>query len=223
MTAGRLPRVAALGVGAGAVLLWLSSRLRWVTVTAFDDKSGDAVRGLPGAVWASEVTVIALVLVAGTLGALVLRRNARRGVGGLTALAAVGASWAPLSLLAGTPDPERARKLLTSGAATQKADSPVTLSDWATVTGLDVHVAGPVVAFLGCALALVGGVLLVLRPGGRTGTVSSRYVTPGARLARLEDDLERSPDSGRVLWDALDADIDPTDRRDGDGGGAPAR
>ncbi|MBI9000802.1 TIGR02234 family membrane protein [Corynebacterium sp. CCM 9185] len=211
MNTARWSRSAALIVGAGAVSLWLSSRLVWVTVSAFDDKSGDAVRELPGAVWASEVTVIALVLLAGTLGAFALRGAVRRGIGALTALAAVGASWAPLSLLAGSPDPERARMLLTSGAATQRANSPVTLSDWATVTGLDVHITGPVVAFVGCALALVGGVLLVLRPGAAAQQASSRYVTPGARQARLEEDLEQSPDSGRVLWDALDADIDPTD------------
>ncbi|WP_370625704.1 TIGR02234 family membrane protein [Corynebacterium sp. TAE3-ERU16] len=223
MRTPRLSQAAALTVGAGAALLWLSSRLVWVTVRAFDDKSGDAVRQLPGAVWASQVTVIALVLVAGTLGALALRRNARRVIGALTALAAVGASWAPLSLLAGAPDPERARMLLTSGAATQKATSPVTLSDWATVTGLDIHHTGPTVAFVGCALALVGGVLLVLRPGGVAQPASSRYVTPGARQARLERDLEESPDSGRVLWDALDADMDPTDDRGEGTGGGPVR
>ena len=223
MNAARLSQVPALTVGVGAVLLWLSSRLVWVTVTAFDDKSGDAVRGLPGAVWASQVTVIALVLVAGTLGAFTLRRNARRGIGGLTALAAIGASWAPLSLLAGSPDPERARMLLTSGAATQKASAPVTLSDWATVTALDVHHTGPTFAFIGSALALVGGVLLVLRPGGTGRSGSSRYVTPGARQERLERDLEESPDSGRVLWDALDADIDPTEDQGEEAGGVSGR
>ncbi|MEZ2120985.1 MULTISPECIES: TIGR02234 family membrane protein [unclassified Corynebacterium] len=214
-----MTRLATLTLGVGAVLLWFSSRLRWVTVTAYDDKSGDAVRNLPGAVWASEVTVIALVLLAGTVAACALRRTARRVIGVLTAFAAVGASWAPLSLFAGTPDAERARILLTSGVATQKADSPVTLSQWAAVQSLDVHVAGPTVAFVGCAFALVGGVILVLRPGGSVTAGSSRYVTPGARQERLAEDLERSPESGRVLWDALDADIDPTDgHTDGTGG-----
>ena len=38
MNAARLSQVPALTVGVVAVLLWLSSRVVWVTVTAFDDK-----------------------------------------------------------------------------------------------------------------------------------------------------------------------------------------
>ena len=42
------------------------------------------------------------------------------------------------------------------------------------------------------------------------------------RQERLHEDLENSQDSGRVMWDALDADIDPTDtaapRTDGPAG-----
>ena len=36
----------------------------------------------------------------------------------------------------------------------------------------------------------------------------------------MRDDLSREPESGRVLWDALDAGVDPTDTdpAPGDGG-----
>ena len=40
---------------------------------------------------------------------------------------------------------------------------------------------------------------------------TARYETPAVRQERLQEDMETSQDSGRVMWDALDADIDPTD------------
>ncbi|NLZ57174.1 MAG: TIGR02234 family membrane protein, partial [Corynebacterium sp.] len=32
--------LSALMIGAGALVVWISSRMNWITVDAFDDKSG---------------------------------------------------------------------------------------------------------------------------------------------------------------------------------------
>ena len=53
--------------------------------------------------------------------------------------------------------------------------------------------------------------MLARNPGVDKAKASSKYETPAARQAKLEEDLETSSDSGRVMWDALDSDIDPTD------------
>jgi len=205
-------RIATLLIGLGALVLWIGSRFTWLTVDTFDDKSGAATLGIPGATWSTEATAVVLLLLAACVAGFALRRTGRRIVGAVAALAAVGASWQPLVLLAGQPDPERARTLLTSGAASQRADAEVLISEWAEVTNLSVGVTGPVLALLGCAIALFGGVLLAVRPGVDSAQ-RNKYERKQDREAKIAEDLEETPDSGRVMWDALDADIDPTDHR----------
>lgn len=205
-------RIATLLIGLGALVLWIGSRFTWLTVDTFDDKSGAATLGIPGATWSTEATAVVLLLLAACVAGFALRRTGRRIVGAVSALAAVGASWQPLVLLAGQPDPERARTILTSGAASQRADAEVLISEWAEVTNLSVGVTGPVLALLGCAIALFGGVLLAVRPGVDSAQ-RNKYERKQDREAKIAEDLEETPDSGRVMWDALDADIDPTDHR----------
>jgi uncharacterized membrane protein (TIGR02234 family) len=64
----------------------------------------------------------------------------------------------------------------------------------------------------GAAVALFGGVLLAMKPGTDSAKLN-RYERKQDRAAKISRDLEAEPDSGRVMWDALDADIDPTDTR----------
>ena len=49
-----------------------------------------------------------------------------------------------------------------------------------------------------------------MRPGTDL-VAANKYERKAAREDKIERDLAESPDSGRVLWDALDADIDPSD------------
>ena len=130
----------------------------------------------------------------------------------MAAVIAATAAWSPLQLITSGADPERALDLLSSGAATQRANAPVTVSDWAEVQDLAVHSTGPVISIVMAALGVLGGALLLVRPGG-TGAKrrSGAYETPEVRRERVRDDLSREPESGRVLWDALDAGVDPTD------------
>ena len=217
----RRPGVAQLLMVVSALGLWLAGRSAWLTVTTFDDKSGEAVNDLVGATWAPETTALALALAAAVGATLILGGIGRRIVGALAAVIAATAAWSPLQLLTSGADPERALDLLSSGAATQRANAPVTVSDWAQVQDLAVHSTGPIISIVMAALGVLGGALLLVRPGG-TGAKrrSGAYETPEVRRERVRDDLSREPESGRVLWDALDAGVDPTDPdpAPGDGG-----
>lgn len=205
------PRVlAALGIGAGALVVWISSRMNWVSIEAFDDKSGNTTQSIVGATWSTEIMAFALALLAAFAAALVLKKTGRRVIGVLAALIAIGASLSPLGLLTQEPDAERARTLLTSGVASQKASSGTLLSDWAEITNITTHPLAAVVAMLGCALALVGGIVLAMRPGENTAK-SNQYERKEARAQKIHTDLKEEPDSGRVMWDALDEDIDFTE------------
>ncbi|MBZ8178097.1 TIGR02234 family membrane protein [Corynebacterium poyangense] len=203
-------RFAALLLGISALVIWLSSRMAWVSISAFDDKSGEHHENLVGASWSTEMTALALVLIAGCIAALVLRRWGRRIIGLVAALAAVGASWAPMHLLLTGGDPERARSILTSGANNARLTDPVSLSQWAQLTDMQLHPLWPGVALGGCALALFAGVLLMIRPGSDSAS-PDKYQRKQQREHTIQQELAENSDSDRVMWDALDADIDPTD------------
>ena len=193
-----------------ALGLWGSARMTWIEATADDDKSGTATLPMTGAVWSLELTAIALLLLAGVIAGLALRRGARRIIGIVVALASAGVAWRPVELLTYGADVARAQQLLQAGDANSTAVDTVSISSWATITEAAVHSAGPLLALAAASLGLVGGVLLAMRPGV-DGARSNRYETKAARRAKLAEDLETSQDSGRVMWDALDDDIDPTD------------
>lgn len=200
-------------MAAGALGLWVSSRMTWVTAAIEDDKAGAATRELTGSVWALESTAVALLVLAGVIAGLALRRGSRIIVGAVVALAGAGAAWRPIQLLTYGADPARAHSLLQAGETVtsgRSATAPETISSWAQVIDASVNTAGPAVALLGTACALLGGVLLAYKPGEDSAR-SNRYETRAARAEKLADDLDTDPDSGRVMWDALDEDIDPTD------------
>ncbi|WP_412100533.1 TIGR02234 family membrane protein [Corynebacterium aurimucosum] len=195
----------------GAILLWLSSRMTWVTAAVEDDKAGSSVVELSGSLWSLELIALSVVVLAGGVAAFALRRTGRRIVSVLTALAAAAAGWRPVALLTAGPETERAQELLQGGTNDTSVDS-ATISDWATVLTADASTVGPVLAIAGAALALFGAVMVASNPGADKPR-SAKYETPVVRQERLQEDLETSQDSGRVMWDALDADIDPTDPR----------
>ncbi|AHW64342.1 TIGR02234 family membrane protein [Corynebacterium glyciniphilum] len=196
--------------------LWGAGQMTWLTVTVEDDKSGESVKNIIGSVWDAAGTPLALAMLAAMILSMALQPLARRILGGVSALLAAVAGIAAVMLLSGEPDLSRAQSLLVSGAGTQRESDPVQISEWAVVLDGHVHTA-PVVLFLvAAALGVVGGVLLAMKPGAaRSG--HSKYETPEARREGVEKDLDDNPGSGRVLWDALDAGVDPTDRDTGDG------
>lgn len=213
----RFARMGALLMGAGALVLWLASRVTWMTVHYDDDRTGDGTVDVNGATWSTEVTAVVLLLLAAAVAGLALRRWGRRLVGAVGAVAALAVTVPPLGLLIGSPDPERAKALLTLGGEETTIGSTVgetAIPDWATISNIDVAALGPAAAVLAALVAAAGGLILAVRPGRDAVTVN-KYEKASQRREKIEHDLETEPDSGRVLWDAIDADMDPTDTSPG--------
>lgn len=195
--------------------LWGTGQMTWLTASVVDDKTGESTEQIIGRVWDAAGTPLALAMIAAMILSFALAPMARRVLGGISAALAAIAGFAAVMLLGGDPDLDRAQQLLTTGAATQKSTDPVQISDWATVVDASVHTFPVVLALLAAACGVVGGVLLAMKPGeARQG--HSRYETPEARREGVLEDLNEEPGSGRVLWDALDAGVDPTDREESD-------
>ena len=56
----RHARLGALLMGIGALVLWLASRVSWMTVNYEDDRTGDGAVDVNGATWSTEVTACLL-------------------------------------------------------------------------------------------------------------------------------------------------------------------
>lgn len=212
--AKRNRRIALILVVLSAAGLWATGRMTYVTANIFDDKSGDSVRNLVGSVWDPATTPLALAMLACLILAMAMQPVVRRALGLLIALLAAVASFRSVTLLSSDVDLSRVHDLLASGAATQRQNAPETISEWAQVTQAQVHTMPVVLAILAAALGVIGGIVLIMRPGEKS-EGNSRYLTPEARRESVQDDLAANPDSGRVLWDALDAGVDPTDEDEG--------
>lgn len=209
----RHARLGALLMGVGALVLWLASRATWMTVQYADDRTGSGAVDVNGATWSTEVTAVVLLLLATAVAGFALRRWGRRLVGAVGAVAALASLVPPVSLLAGDPDSERAKALLTYGGEEStigNTTGQAAIPEWATISAIDVAALAPAAAVLGALVAAAGGLLLVARPGTDAATVN-KYEKASQRREKIEHDLRAEPDSGRVLWDAIDADMDPTD------------
>ncbi|MBF0580657.1 TIGR02234 family membrane protein [Corynebacterium sp. ED61] len=195
--------------------LWGAGRMKYVTAQIFDDKTGEFSRSLVGSVWDPAATPLALAMLACLILSLAMQPLIRRILGVLVVLLAGTASFRSVSLLTTDVDLMRVRDLLVSGVATQRQNAPETISDWAQVASTEVHTAPVLLAIVAAALGVIGGVILAMQPGERT-EANSRYVTPEVRREHVHEDLADNPDSSRVLWDALDAGVDPTEADEAD-------
>lgn len=209
-------RAGAIALGLGGAALWAFARMEWIQVDYQDDLSGGGSVAIRGAEWSTETTAVALLLIVGMIAGVALRRWGRRAVGIVGALAGVGGAISPATTLLGTIDPERVHTLLSVGSDTaqtaqQSQSSGAVIAEWADITATTVAPLGPIGALLGCLVAVVGGVLLAAKPGQDSAKLN-KYEQETVRREKIHEDLEARPDSGRVLWDALDADIDPTEQ-----------
>ena len=211
--AKRIRQIALLCVVLSAAGLWGASRLKFVTVAIDDDKAGASTKELVGSVWDPALVPLALAMLASLILSIAVQPMIRRVLGVVIVALAATASFRAVQLLTNDVDLARAKSILTSGAATQKQSDPVQISDWAQVISGEVHSLGIVLVLLAAAVGIVGGGILILRPGQES-KGHSRYETPEVRRADAEEDLAENPDSARVLWDALDAGVDPTEESD---------
>ena len=208
-------RKGALALGVAGALSWISSRMAWVRAEFVDDISGGGEATVNGADWSTETGAIAVLLLAGMVATFALRRLGRRVIGAICTAASFGLAVPAVRLLLGGADPERVHALLTAGAdEAQQGNSAPAIAQWADITSATTLVAGPGLALAAALLGLAGGVLLIARPG-EDSPRQNKYEKETVRREKVREDLEEDPQSGRVLWDAISADIDPTDPQSG--------
>lgn len=218
----RAARAGAGLLGLSGALIWAVSQMAWMTVDYRDDLAGDGTATLRGADWSTELSAVAVLLVAGMVAGFALRRTGRRVVGAVCAVAAAASAVPGIRLLAGGADAQRVHAILSAGAdagqavsqSAQSAQSAqsgaqAVISQWADIASVAVLPAGPSISVLGSVLGVVGALILVLRPGGDAPR-QHKYEKEAVRMDNVRADLEEDPSSGRVLWDALSAGIDPT-------------
>lgn len=217
--------LAALLLIAAAVALWSASRMVWATLTITDGLSPVRARDVKGSDWSPWLVPLALVFLAAIAAGAALRGWALRLVAVLVALGGVLAAIPAVSLMvSGDNDVYAAKAIDLSPRYSLLA---TTSNSWA----------GVVVAF-GAALAVAGAVMLLRVAGGQR--MSSKYQSPAVRRAEVEKQAFRAkrdreagaagatdiatrdgapadgsaagaPESERLLWDALDTGLDPTE------------
>lgn len=204
-------RVGAVLVGAGGALTWVGARMDWFTVEVFDDRAGASTATVDGSTWSTEIAAVSLLLIVAMIAIFALRRFGRRLVGVVAALGAVGAGASGLRTLVSEPDQGRLHTLLSAGSGDQGgAASEGAIAAWAEITQVQQHSTGVALVVVGAVLGLLGALLVVARPGVDSAKLN-KYETEAVRREKLGEDLAARPDSGRVMWDALDSGIDPTD------------
>ncbi|WKD57412.1 Tryptophan-associated transmembrane protein [Corynebacterium capitovis DSM 44611] len=209
MSSRRFSRIGAALLGAGGVVVAAFTRTPWITASYFDDRAGGGVSTLRGSDWSAESAAVSILLIVAAIATLVLRRVGRRVVGAIAAIAALGAAISPVRLLVDGADKQRVLAILSAGYEDTQANSDA-IAGWSQITDAVVHPAWVALSIVGFLLAAGGGALVASRPGEDSATLN-KYETDAVRRSRLNSDLESTPDSGRVMWDALDVDIDPTD------------
>lgn len=222
-------------IALGALALWASTRLAWIDAVVAADQFGIQQRTLTGAKWSPESTAVALGLVATGAVLMFTRGLTARIVAAVALVLAVLGGLSGVMALVGTPDGSRVHSVLTSSDAVARtsgvSDDEGTVPEWAEVTDVTTHAAGPALAAGGALLALLGAASAVIRPRPAAPR-ADKYRTPGqlredaeqaeagGELAAQNDKGEAADDlseqdSDRLLWDSLDAGDDPTASADG--------
>lgn len=187
-----------LAVAAGAA--WGSSRMTWMHVRIADGLSPERAVDVAGHSWAPALSALPLVFLAAILAALALKGWARGVVAVIVAASAVGTAYPAMQVLTQEPDVRYLETIL-----------DLARKDYLSET--DKVVSGPLVAVLGAVLGVTAAALLMR--GLRGGGMGSKYQSPAARRAELEqrvfDGAAAEQASERDLWDALDGGDDPTE------------
>ena len=190
-------RIGQLLLVVSAILLWVASRMMWVSVTSFDGLGQPKTMTLNGAGWSNALLPLAVLLLAAAAAGLAVRGWGLRAVAMLVAVVTLLLGYLGISLIV-TPDVgPRAADLL---------QVPV-----ASLVASDRHSAGAGLTVAAAVCALVAAVLLIRSASSpRAGT--SKYAAPAARRSAVRSGEADSDVSERGMWDALDEGVDPTER-----------
>ncbi|WP_055476582.1 TIGR02234 family membrane protein [Gordonia sp. HS-NH1] len=237
----RMQVLAAVLMAAAAAAFWGASRLTWATVSAEDGLSPQRAFEVNGGDWSPWLTPLALVYLAGIAAALSVRGWALRVVAILVAVGGVLAAFPAISLITGGADSNYA-----ADAGSIPDRYVVLYVDTNPLAALVVLVGtlfavGAAVALLRVAKGATRPSKYTTPAARReeietqifadyerrkaaqteTGTPAPETTTGGSGKPGAADDTD-SPDptppgaNERMMWDALDTGIDPTDPTDPD-------
>ena len=187
-------RAAQLLLVVAAAGLWAASRLTWVELQTFDGLGPPKLVTLSGAGWSSALLPLALLLLAGALATLAVRRWALRVLAVLVALASLATGYLAISTLE-LPD------VAARGAELAR----VPLQE---LVGSKRHYPGPVITLVAAVGVLLAAALL-MRAAASAGGTATKYLAPAARRSVARTTTENQ--SERTMWDELDEGRDPTD------------
>jgi uncharacterized membrane protein (TIGR02234 family) len=184
-------RLAQLLLLLSAAALWGASRMVWVDVQSFDGLGQPKTTVLTGGSWSSALVPLAAILLVAAVAPIAVR-GWRLGllaaiVAGVSALMA----YMAISLWVIRDVAVRAAHL---------AEVPIT-----ELTGTQRHYGGAILTLVAAVGALVGAVLL-MRSVAKPRPEVDRYERRRSAQSP-EDDVDTSE---RVIWDALDEGLDPT-------------
>ncbi|MDF3280161.1 TIGR02234 family membrane protein [Gordonia sp. N1V] len=233
----RIKVIAAILMALGALAFWSASRVTWATVFAGDGMSPDRYMQVKGADWSPWLTPLALVLLAAILAAFSLRGWGLRIVAVLVAAGGLLAAFPALSLLTSSSDS------LYAARAIDLSDRYVvrltTTHGWVSVVVFAGTVCCVAAGVLLLRSASGAGMSSKYRTpaarrdelereifaeherrkaagdagtepaGGLTGRDGTNAAADGEDAARTEPPHVNE----RMMWDALDTGIDPTEQR----------
>lgn len=236
-TARRMTRrrqiIASVLLAAAALALWASSRMTWATVLAADGLGPERTFDVLGAQWSPWLTPLALVLLAAILAALSVRGWGLRLIAILIAVAGVVVAFPAISLLTEGADSDYAARAADIPDRYQVL--LITVNSWASVV---VLVGG--ICAVGAGVMLLRAAGGGTRFSSKYTTPGARREELERQIFAEHDERERTsrstaadpmsdsagstgdPSTGdgaaapaianeRMMWDALDTGIDPTD------------
>nr|WP_221220674.1 TIGR02234 family membrane protein [Mycolicibacterium sp. BK634] len=181
-----------------ALLLWVASRMTWVSVTSFDGLGQPKTVTLTGAAWSNALIPLAVLLLAAAVAGLAVRGWGLRAVALLVAVVTLLLGYLGVSLII-TPD--------VGPRGADLAQLPV-----ASLVASERHVTGAGLTIAAAVCALVAAVLLMRSAGSGRGA-TAKYAAPAARRNAVHSEDGDPAISERGMWDALDEGVDPTERR----------
>lgn len=189
-----------LVIAAGA--LWAASRLPWVGIRSFDGLGPPRQVILTGATWSTALLPVAMLLLAAAVAALAVRGWPLRVLAALLAATSFAVGYLGISLWV-IPD--------VAARGAELAHVPLT-----ALVGSGRYYWGAAVA-VGAAVCILMAAAVLLRSASIAGSAHpgpTKYAGPAARQATAHRD-DDGPMSERMIWDALDHGVDPTDRPQG--------
>lgn len=195
-------RAAQLLLVAAAGALWAAARLPWVVIQSFDGLGPPMTATLSGAQWSTALRPLALLLLAGAIATLAVRSWSLRALAVLVALASLAAGYLGISLWA------------IGDVAVRGAD--VAHVPLVSLVGSHRFYAGAAITLAAAVCMLVAAVLLMRSSAAPSvSTDAMKYAAPATRRStahRTDAETATGDLSERMIWDALDAGHDPTDR-----------